>query len=272
MAKGTKYKAREPDESGFIHYTEEEHSVWKELYNRQMTIIQGRACDQYMEGIKKLGITADRIPQLGDVNKVLKKETGWEIAWVPALIPFTKFFNLLANKKFPCATFIRTREEMDYLQEPDVFHEIFGHCAMLTDPYFAEFTHTYGKLGDAADKEHHAWLARLYWFTVEFGIMNTDKGKRIYGGGILSSIGESQYALTDEPEHRPFDIMTVLRTPYRIDIMQPIYYVIDDMKQLFDIAHTDIMSYVKEAKQLGLFAPTYPPKEEQKVSQSLKVY
>ncbi|NVJ61252.1 MAG: phenylalanine 4-monooxygenase [Gammaproteobacteria bacterium] len=266
MAKGTKYKAREADENGFIHYSEEEHSVWGELFNRQMDIIRGRACNEYLEGIDKLGLTADRIPQLEDVNKILRKETGWEVAWVPALIPFTKFFNLLANKKFPCATFIRTREEMDYLQEPDVFHEIFGHCALLTNPYFAEFTHTYGKLGDAAAKEDHVWLARLYWFTVEFGLLNTPEGKRIYGGGILSSIGESQYALTNEPEHRPFDIMTVLRTPYRIDIMQPIYYVIDGMKQLFEISNMDIMAHVKEAKKLGLFEPAYPPKEEKKAS------
>jgi phenylalanine-4-hydroxylase len=262
MGKSTKYKAREPDENGFIHYTEEEHQIWNELYTRQIKLIDGKACDEYMEGIDKLKISADRIPQLEDVNKILRKETGWEVAWVPALISFEKFFNLLANKKFPCATFIRTREEMDYLQEPDVFHEIFGHCSMLTNPYFANFTHTYGQLGAAADKQYHVWLARLYWFTVEFGLINTPKGMRIYGGGILSSIGESQYALSDKPEHREFDIMTVLRTPYRIDIMQPIYYVINDMKQLFEIANMDIMSHIKEAKRLGLFEPTYPPKEE----------
>lgn len=260
--KKTKYLARDPDENGFIHYPEEEHKIWGELFNRQIKLIDGKACDEYMDGIAKLGLTPDRIPQLEDVNQVLRKETGWEVAWVPALISFEKFFNLLANKKFPCATFIRTREEMDYLQEPDVFHEIFGHCALLTNPYFAEFTHTYGKLGAAADKQYHVWLARLYWFTVEFGLMDTAQGTRIYGGGILSSIGESQYALSDQPEVRDFDIMTVLRTPYRIDIMQPIYYKINGLKQLFDIAHMDIMSHVKEAKSLGLFEPTYPPKED----------
>ncbi len=261
MSKGTKYTARVADENGIIHYTDEEHQIWNELYTRQTKLIEGKVCDEYMAGVDTLKLTSDRIPQLEDVSKILRKETGWEVAWVPALISFEKFFNLLANKKFPCATFIRTREEMNYLQEPDVFHELFGHCALLTNKYFAEFTHVYGQLGANAPKELHVWLARLYWFTVEFGLMNTSQGTRIYGGGILSSIGESQYALGPEPEHRPFDIMTVLRTPYRIDIMQPIYYVIEEMKQLYEIAHMDIMSHVKEARALGLFAPTYPPKE-----------
>ncbi|MCO7227212.1 phenylalanine 4-monooxygenase [Pleionea sp. CnH1-48] len=266
MGKSSKYVARKADENGFIHYTDEEHQIWSELYERQIKLIDGKACDEYMEGLDILNLPKDRIPQLEEVSSILRKKTGWEVAWVPALISFEKFFALLADKKFPCATFIRTREEMNYLQEPDVFHEIFGHCAMLTNPYFAEFTHTYGRLGANADKQYHVWLARLYWFTVEFGLIKTGQGDRIYGGGILSSIGESQYALSDEPEHRPFDIMNVLRTPYRIDIMQPIYFCIEDMKQLFDIAHMDIMSHVKEAKSLGLFEPTYPPKEDKMAS------
>ena len=185
MGTGTKYKARPMDEDGFIHYTDEEHQVWHELITRQEKLIKGRACPEYFEGLDKINLPKDRIPQLEEVSSVLRKETGWEVAWVPALINFDKFFALLADKKFPCATFIRTREEMDYLQEPDVFHEIFGHCAMLTNPYFAEFTSAYGKLGYAASKEDRVFLARLYWITVEFGLINTAEGQRIYGGGIL---------------------------------------------------------------------------------------
>jgi phenylalanine-4-hydroxylase len=160
--KQTHYVAREPDAQGFIHYPPEEHAVWNTLITRQLKVIEGRACQEYLDGIDKLGLPHDRIPQLGEINKVLAATTGWQVARVPALIPFQTFFELLANKQFPVATFIRTREELDYLQEPDIFHEIFGHCPLLTNPWFAEFTHTYGKLGLAATKEQRVYLARLY--------------------------------------------------------------------------------------------------------------
>ena len=260
MGKGTDYVSHQPDEQGFVQYSEAEHETWSILMDRQMQLIEGKACDEYMQGLDTLQFSHDRIPQLPDVSAKLRECTGWEVAHVPSLIPFSQFFDLLANKRFPAATFIRKREDLDSLQEPDIFHELFGHTPLLTNPYFAEFTHTYGKLGLAASKEDRIFLARMYWFTVEFGLIDTPDGLRIYGGGILSSIGETDYCLSDKPERRPFDIIDVLRTPYRIDIMQPIYYVIDDMKRLFDLAHTDIMAHVQQAKSLGLFEPTYPPK------------
>lgn len=173
--KQTHYVAREPDAQGFIHYPPEEHAVWNTLITRQLKVIEGRACQEYLDGIDKLGLPHDRIPQLAEINKVLAETTGWQVARVPALIPFQTFFELLANKQFPVATFIRTREELDYLQEPDIFHEIFGHCPLLTNPWFAEFTHTYGKLGLAATKEQRVYLARLYWMTIEFGLVDTPK-------------------------------------------------------------------------------------------------
>ena len=134
MAKASKYISRQPDESGVIAWSEEENKIWSELITRQLKCIEGKACDEYMVGLDKLQLPTDRIPQLEEVSKVLRESTGWECAAVPALISFDKFFELLANKKFPVATFIRSREEFDYLQEPDIFHEIFGHCAMLTHP------------------------------------------------------------------------------------------------------------------------------------------
>ncbi len=168
------------------------------------------------------------------------------------MISFDRFFQLLANKEFPVATFIRSREEFDYLQEPDVFHEIFGHCAMLTHPAFAEFTHTYGKLGLAASKEDRVYLARLYWFTIEFGLLNSKDGLRIYGGGILSSPGETQYAIgSDVPERKAFDVVDVLRTPYRIDIMQPVYFMINSINDLFDVSQLDLMAMVQQARIFG---------------------
>jgi len=151
--KQTQYVAREPDAQGFIDYPQHEHAVWNTLITRQLKVIEGRACQEYLDGIDQLGLPHDRIPQLGEINKVLGATTGWQVARVPALIPFQTFFELLASKRFPVATFIRTEQELDYLQEPDIFHEIFGHCPLLTNPWFAEFTHTYGKLGVQATKE-----------------------------------------------------------------------------------------------------------------------
>lgn len=263
MSKTSKYVSKASDANGIIAWTDEENSNWAALMQRQLACIEGKACAEYMAGLDRLNLSRDRIPQLHEVNAVLKQSTGWECAEVPALISFDRFFELLANKKFPVATFIRTKEEFDYLQEPDIFHEIFGHCAMLTHPAFAEFTHTYGKLGLAASKEDRVFLARLYWFTIEFGLLKQADGLRIYGGGILSSPGETQYAMhSDIPERKPFDVIDVLRTPYRIDIMQPIYFTLDSIDQLFDIAKLDLMAMVQQAKAMGLHAPKFAPKQK----------
>ncbi|WP_017937718.1 phenylalanine 4-monooxygenase [Zestomonas thermotolerans] len=258
--KQTQYVARQPDATGFIHYSEAEHGVWQTLIERQLQVIEGRACQEYLDGIEQLALPHERIPQLAEINRVLESTTGWRVARVPALIPFQTFFELLADKQFPVATFIRTREELDYLQEPDIFHEIFGHCPLLTNPWFAEFTHTYGRLGLAASKEERVYLARLYWMTVEFGLVDTPQGRRIYGGGILSSPKETLYCLSDVPEHLPFDPLEAMRTPYRIDILQPLYFVLPDLERLFSLAHEDIMSLVHQAMRLGLHAPKFPPK------------
>lgn len=259
-AKGTKYIAREPDESGFIHYTDTEHDTWRRLIERQLDVVPDRACNEYLHGLELLDLPRDRIPQLDEISNVLRRETGWEVARVPALIGFETFFGLLAERKFPVATFIRTPEEFDYLQEPDIFHEIFGHCAMLTNPAFANFTQKYGQLGLNASPKERAYLARLYWFTVEFGLLQTKEGLRIYGGGILSSPKETLYALGDEPARYDFDVLDALRTPYRIDIVQPIYYMLNDLQQLQELTEIDLMAQVRKAIQLGLFEPRFPPK------------
>jgi phenylalanine-4-hydroxylase len=264
MSKQTKYVSKSIDAKGFIEWDADENKRWARLYERQIDLLKGRACDQYMHGIELLGMPTDRIPQLPDIDKVLMETTGWQTAAVPALINFTDFFTLLANKRFPVATFIRSEEEFDYLQEPDIFHEIFGHCPLLTNPAFAHFTHVYGKLGLAASKEDRAFLARLYWFTVEFGLVQTEQGLRIYGGGILSSPGETKYALeSDKPIRSKLKPLDVLRTPYRIDIMQPVYYILDSFDGLFELSELDIMALVDEAKSLGLFEARFPPKLKQ---------
>ncbi|MFM4802471.1 phenylalanine 4-monooxygenase [Aeromonas bivalvium] len=257
---GTHYRAHQPDGRGFIDYSQEEHATWQTLIERQLPCLAGRACAEYQDGLSLLDLPRDRIPQLGEINAVLTPCTGWSVVAVPALISFDRFFELLAHRQFPVATFIRRREELDYLQEPDIFHEIFGHCAMLTNPAFADFTHTYGQLGLAASKEERVFLARLYWFTVEFGLLQSPEGLRIYGGGILSSIGETSYALSGAPRLVPFRLLDVLRTPYRIDIMQPIYYVLPSLDSLYQLTREEILANLVQARALGLFAPAYPPK------------
>lgn len=263
------YVSHQPDSHGHIQYGDHENAMWQALLERQANEIPNRACSAYIEGLSKLNLPATHIPQLSDIDEVLQATTGWQTAAVPALISFGKFFKLLANKSFPVATFIRRFEDMDYIEEPDIFHEIVGHCPLLTHPAFATFNETYGKLGLEATKEERWFLARLYWFTIEFGLVGRrPEERRIYGGGILSSPSETIYALSNElqnpsqpiPECRAFNLLDVLRTPYRIDQIQPIYYVIDDLDTLFDIVDSDIMGMVKKAMSLGLFEPRYPIK------------
>ena len=265
------YVSHQPDSHGHIYYDDEENGMWQALLERQAEQISNRACPAYLDGLKKLNLPATHIPQLHDIDEVLQATTGWKTAAVPALISFGNFFKLLANKSFPVATFIRRFDDMDYIEEPDIFHEIVGHCPLLTHPAFATFNETYGKLGLNASKEERWFLARLYWFTIEFGLVGkTTDSRRIYGGGILSSPSETVYALSDasqktlenqpQPVHRAFDLLDVMRTPYRIDQIQPIYYVIDDLDVLFDVVDSDIMGMVKKAMSLGLFEPTYAVK------------
>jgi phenylalanine-4-hydroxylase len=256
--KNSSYIANPVDAHGNTHYSNEENQIWHELITRQMPIVQGRACDEYMQGVKLLNLPNDRIPQCPEVSKILRETTGWALEPVPALIPFSQFFNLLAHRKFPAATFIRHREELDYLQEPDIFHEVFGHGPMLTNQAAADFTHTYGKLGLNATHEDQVMLAKLYWFTIEFGLIKTKHGLRAYGGGILSSKSETVYCLESAvPQRNPFEVMDVLRTPYRIDIIQPIYFVIDSFDVLFRLTEMDLIGLIHEARELGMHAPAY---------------
>jgi phenylalanine-4-hydroxylase len=242
-----------------VSYSGDEHAIWAELYHRQQQAIRGRACDEFIHGLGLLKLPADRIPQIAEISTALRRQTGWEVAPVPALIPLADFFALLAARRFPAATFIRSREELDYLREPDIFHEIFGHAPLLTDPAFAEFTQAYGRLGLAATVPQREMLARLYWFTAEFGLMRKPGGElRIYGGGILSSIRETAYAVDNPlPQRRRFSLLDALRTPYRIDIVQPLYYMVEDLRELSRMMRSDVMAQLAQARRLGSFAPAY---------------
>ncbi|MEJ2602387.1 MAG: phenylalanine 4-monooxygenase [Gammaproteobacteria bacterium] len=261
MGKGITYTAKQPDADGFIPYTAAEDAVWAELMERQKQVLPGRACQAFVEALDVLDLPADRVPQCPEVSAVLRECTGWSVKPVPALIPLDEFFSLLANRTFPAASFIRAPEELDYLEEPDIFHEIFGHTPHLTDRRFAAFTEAYGKAGLAASDEDREMLARLYWFTVEFGLVRTGDGIRSYGAGICSSPGETRYAVdSPNPERVPFDPVEALRTPYRIDIFQPVYFVLESFDQLFDLARSDLGALIREARRLGDRPAQFPPK------------
>lgn len=246
------YVSKLPDENGKIDWSEAENQTWKTLYHRQVEIVKDRACDEYIEGIELLTMPSNHVPQLTELTEAFKHTTNWSVVPVPAMITPEQFFELLANKKFPAATFIRTPEDLDYLQEPDIFHEFFGHCPMITHQSFADFMQAYGKLALVSCKENRKLLARLFWFTVEFGLIKTDSGVRCYGGGILSSKDETVYSVeSDIPQRKPFDLIEVLRTPYRVDQIQGVYYVIESFDQLFNVLNQDIDSAIKEAHSLG---------------------
>ncbi len=252
--KATKYIAKKPDADGYIAYKDEEHAVWQHLYDRQIKLVEGRACDEFISGLKLLGLSSKHIPQCNDVNERLQALTGWSVVPVDALISFADFFQLLSNKQFPAASFIRVQAEIDYLQEPDIFHEIFGHCPMLTHQVFADFTKAVGKLGMKLSQKERVKLARLYWFTVEFGLLQTPNGLRIYGGGILSSKGETLYALdSDVPKRRPLDVVTALRMPYRYDEMQLNYFVLQDLADLYPLVEeASLRTAFAKADELGM--------------------
>ncbi|MDX2164635.1 MAG: phenylalanine 4-monooxygenase [Gammaproteobacteria bacterium] len=224
----------------------ETNEVWNILITRQEEIIQNRACDEFILGLTLLDLPKDRMPSIKEVSDKLENITGFTLEPVPEIISYNNFFELLSQRRFPCTTFLRTKQQLDYLKEPDVFHEIFGHCPLLTHPVYADFTHNYGKLGLNATDEERVLLARLYWFTIEFGLINTSKGLRAYGGGILSSPKETVYSVeSPEPERRPFDVMDALKTHYEIDHIQPIYFVLDNFNQLYDLLNVDLMAMIR---------------------------
>ena len=231
----SKYVAKQPDEHGIIAYTDTENATWQKLIERQMEVIQQRACDEFISGLQCLNMSHRSIPQCSEINNALGKATNWSVEPVAALIPVDYFFTLLSKRKFPAATFIRVPEELDYLQEPDIFHEFFGHCPLLTDPVYADFMHKFGVVALRANAVQREYLARLYWFTVEFGLMQTPEGLRNYGGGILSSKQETISAIESvEPERRALgNCIQALRTPYRTDIVQTIYYTIESFEELY---------------------------------------
>lgn len=246
-------------DQGWSNYSATEHTTWKTLYNRQMGLLPGRVCDEYLEGVKTLGIHADAIPKFEELTAILKPRTGWEIVAVPGLIPSKPFFTLLANRRFPVTNWIRKPEEMDYLEEPDLFHDLFGHVPLLTNPVYGDFIAAYGRGGlKAMENKSLRFITRLFWYSIEFGLLKTPEGLRFYGAGIASSRGESLYALdSDSPNRLGFDIMRMMQTQYRIDDYQETYFVIDDFEQLFAATKPDFIPYYDELKTRETLDPTH---------------
>jgi phenylalanine-4-hydroxylase len=238
-------------------YTPTEHWVWKTLYERQTRMLTGRACDEFLEGMRALPIAPDLIPDFRRLNDVLMKHTGWQVVAVPGLVPDDVFFEHLANRRLPAGQFIRKPEQLDYLQEPDVFHDVFGHVPFLMNPIIADYMQAYGQRGLRA-KECGALdlLARLYWYTVEFGLVQQRDGLRLYGAGIVSSYTESIFALDDpSPNRVRFGLARVMQTDYRIDDFQETYFVIPDMDALLELATTDFDPLYEAVRGL----PALPP-------------
>lgn len=232
-------------------YTPEQHALWRRLYQRQAKLVPGRACDVFIDSLAALD-AADGIPQFGRASDALYKATRWELVAVPGLIPDLTFFEHLANRRFPVTVWLREPQEFDYIVEPDVFHDFFGHVPLLFNPVFAEHLQEYGKGGlKALGLDALKYLARLYWYTVEFGLIRSPQGLRVYGAGILSSGGEIEHCLTSaKPRRVMLDAERVMRTLYKIDSYQETYFVIRDFEHLFAATEPDFSPIYERLKTL----------------------
>ena len=232
-------------------YTPEQHALWRRLYQRQAKLVPGRACELFIESLDKLN-ASNEIPRLDRTTEALYKATGWELVAVPGLIPDLTFFEHLAERRFPVTVWLREPEEFDYIVEPDIFHDFFGHVPLLFNPVFADHLQQFGKGGLKALKlDALKYLARLYWYTVEFGLIESPQGLRAYGAGILSSGGEIEYCLTSpKPRRIALDTERIMRTLYKIDSYQETYFVIRDYEQLFDATAPDFTPMYERLKKL----------------------
>ena len=238
-------------------YTDADHETYHRLYERQSKLLPGLACDEFIAALPSLGAST-RIPRFDDINERLVKATGWRLVAVPGLIPEVPFFTLLANRKFPVTDWIRKPKEFDYIVEPDIFHDLFGHVPLLFDKTFADHMQAYGAGGlKAHGLGACEQLSRLYWYTIEFGLMKQKDGLRAYGAGILSSSGELVHAVKSaEPQRIALDLLRCMRTRYNIDSYQQTYFVIDSFQQLFDMTAPDFAPLYAQLKGMSELSAT----------------
>jgi phenylalanine-4-hydroxylase len=238
-------------EQDFALYTESDHDTYRRLYARQLQQLPGLACREFVDAVQQLG-APDRIPRFDAISERLSRATGWQIVGVPGLIPEEAFFALLADRRFPVTDWIRKPEEFDYVVEPDIFHDLFGHVPLLFDPTFADYMQAYGRGGLKASRlDACELLARLYWYTVEFGLIATAEGLRAYGAGILSSAGELRHSVTSpQPRRVAFNLQRLMRSRYKIDTYQSTYFVIDSFAQLFEATAPDFTPIYRAVRAL----------------------
>jgi phenylalanine-4-hydroxylase len=219
----------------YSRYSTEDHDVWRVLFERRMSTLRDTGSHVFLEGMERIGLSASRVPDLNEVNRLLNGSTGWNAVGVRGFIPAADFFGSLAKRRFPTTLSVRPRAQLDYLPEPDIFHDVFGHVPLHSHPVFADFLQRFGALAAGARNEHETTeMARLFWFTVEFGLIRERGDVRIYGSGLISSHGDAANALGSRCERRPFDLDSVLSQPFEIDHFQDVLYVIDSFDQLFD--------------------------------------
>jgi phenylalanine-4-hydroxylase len=257
------------------HYTAEDHATWDTLFARQATLLPGRASNAWLRGLDVLKLSKPGIPDFEELSDRLMQLTGWQVVAVPGLVPDDVFFDHMANRRFVAGNFIRRPDQLDYLQEPDVFHDVFGHVPMLADPVFADYLEAYGRGGQRA-MQHDAlkYLGRLYWYTVEFGLIAEPEGLRIYGSGIVSSYAESRFALDDPSPHRlAFDLSRVMRTDYRIDDFQQNYFVVPSFDELLRVTvETDFAPLYEAIKQQPEIAVAEIVSEDEVITRGTQEY
>jgi len=260
------FRAQHPDirpdytiDQNWKHYTAQEHATWRTLFARLERILPDYACPEFTDGLKRLDIGRDAIPEFTELSRRLGALTGWSVVAVPGLVPDDIFFDHLANRRFPAGNFIRRSDQLDYVEQPDVFHDVFGHVPMLAHPVFADYMEAYGKGGLRALKGFDMLpnLARLYWYTVEFGLIRTPAGLKIYGAGIASSSAETVYAIDNaSPNRVAFDLERVMRTKYRIDDFQETYFVVDSFDQLFRETYSDFAPVYERLRAGQTYEPS----------------
>ncbi|MCL5262669.1 MAG: phenylalanine 4-monooxygenase [Acidobacteria bacterium] len=222
----------------YAAYTPEQHAVWQELVSRRMPQLREHACQEYLDGIEQIGLRADSIPNLAEVNKRLEPLTGWNATPVSGFLPPDAFFEMLAARRFPTTTWLRSRESMEYTPEPDIFHDVLGHVPMHAHPVFADFLQHYGKVCATimGDKDKLERMGRLFWFTVEFGVIRQNGGIKLYGSGLISSHGESTYVIKGGPEIRDFNLEQVLEQQFKVSEMQKVLYAVESFDQIYEAA------------------------------------
>ncbi len=245
-------------------YSAADHARWDYLYHRQRTSLANRAAPAFLDGLERLKLSHSGIPDFKLLNQSLQALTGWQIVSVPGLIEDHIFFALLADRLFPAGTFMRNDQQLDYIQEPDIFHDVFGHVPLLSDPVFADYMQAYGQGGVRAQNLGVLpLLSRLYWYSVEFGLLKTSTGLKIYGAGIVSSARESAFCIEDpSPHHLDFDISRILQTNYRIDDFQQCYFAIESFKQLLHATQQDLLPLYQRLKHAPPLGPEQLRPEE----------